>query len=138
MSLKSLIARLGDLADIPSRASRSAAQRISDLIQEGFDQGTDPYGRPWKPLAPSTIARRPWRGPPPLTDTGKMRDAVTVAPRAGGGVEISSPVSYSVYHQRGTTHMPARKLLPEGRELPEEWQDAIEESIEAAYRSARK
>jgi hypothetical protein len=72
------------LAEVPSRAAKAASESIATLILDGFDAGTDPYGRPWAPLRPYTLAKG--RFPPPLTDSGAMRDSVDVRPTAGAGI----------------------------------------------------
>jgi hypothetical protein len=118
-----LARNLERLAHVPSQASASAAERISGLLQDEFDAGNDPYGRAWAPLRPSTL--RAGRTPPPLTNTRAMRDGLTVAPLSGGGIGVSfaSPTP-AVFHQKGTSRMVARKILPEGT-MPKTWNAAI-------------
>lgn len=97
-----------------------AAVAINEVVEEQFDQGKDPYGRSWEPLADSTIKKG--RTPPPLTASGKMRRKAKAVPGVKGIVEkIPSPAGF---HQTGTKKMPARMLVPHGV-LPPLWSDAL-------------
>lgn len=131
-----LAENIGKLAGVPSRASRRVAQELRPLIQEQFDEGADPYGRSWKPLAPSTIDRG--RFPPPLTDTGEMRDGIRVQPMRGAGVSITIPHPAQC-HQTGWIGPqgtgPARPILP-GRGMPPRWQEVIDVAILDEIREA--
>lgn len=130
--------RLGDLARIPSRVSARVADEIAQSIQtDEFDAGRDPYGTPWADLAPSTVAHG--RFPPPLTDTREMRDSVHVAPMRPAGVSITIDHPAAV-HQAGapSKNLPARPILPARQELPERWQEFIEDAVEDEYKRGRR
>jgi len=135
-ALGNLAENLRRLTEVPSRAARAACEDIKAAIEKQFDEGKDPYGRPWKPLARSTIARG--RTPPPLTDTGDMRDSIEVKPMAGAGISITIGVDYASYHQTGTSRMPARKILPEGNDMPPEWEEAIGRAMLEAFERTGK
>ena len=128
-----LAQRVADLGQVPSRAAKAIAAELEGLIEEEFDAGADPYGNAWTPLAESTMARG--RTPPPLTDSGAMRESLRVAPlaRAGIGITISHP---GAPHQTGWSGPqgsgPARPILP-AREMPERWAEAIEVEVAAAF-----
>lgn len=69
-----------------------------------FRESRDPYGVPWKPLAPSTVAGRrgSGHGVKPLVDTGALRNSIGVA--AGPtSVSIGTVLSYAAIHQFGGT-----------------------------------
>jgi hypothetical protein len=104
-------------------------------MQEEFDRGVDPYGNPWEELAESTVERG--RHAPPLTDTGKMRDSLSVLPMAHAGVAITIDHP-ALPHQTGWSGPvgdgPARPILPQGSKLPEAWVDIIDEEIEREFR----
>lgn len=134
-NFRDLMARLDDLATVPSRVSKDVAEKVAKLIDDGFSSGTDPYGNAWEPLADATLARG--RSEPALTDSSDMREAVSVKPLAGSGIQITSSSPYSTFHQTGTRRMPARPFLPDGGELPDEWQDAIDKSLAAAVKGKR-
>jgi Phage virion morphogenesis family len=127
--------RLGDLANVPARASRTVAFELEGFLAEEFDAGRDPYGDAWEPLAQATIDRG--RTPPPLTDTGAMRHSVQVRPTRGSGVSVtlSHPAED---HQTGWSGPqgdgPARPILPDRGGLPEAWEHAIEDAVDRDVR----
>jgi hypothetical protein len=127
---------LAELSVVPSQAAKSASTKIAKLIQEQFDRGEDSYGDGWANLAATTLARG--RHPPPLTDTGALRNSITVYPTKGAGIEIAVGMDYGRFHQTGTQFMPARKILPDKGELPQEWEDAIEKSVSDAMQKRMK
>lgn len=110
---------LRSLVDVPSQIARPLADGIAKFIDEGFSAGTDPYGRPWAPLKPRTLAKG--RHPPPLTETGAMRNSARVKPVQGGGVSLVFGDSKAGLHQRGDPpRMAAREVSPSGF-LPARW-----------------
>ena len=137
VALGHLEERLRDLVKIPSRASYSAARRIKKLIDRQYADGRDPYGQPWAPLQPWTLAKG--RKPPPLTDTGTMRRETVVFPIAGSGIQIVIYPDYAKFAQFGWVHhwsglrVPARPLLPGGKALPKAWEEQIRIAIKRAY-----
>ena len=125
---------LRKLAEVPSRAAKAAARELSTLILDGFAAGTDPYGRPWAPLKPYTLAKG--RFPPPLTDSGAMRDSIEVRPTSGAGIEITMGAEYATFHQTGTVTMAPRQILPQSGGLPPEWQSAIRDAVSDSTKKA--
>lgn len=130
------------LAAVPSQASAQIARELNAEIQGNFDKGVDPFGRRWKRLAKSTLAKG--RHPPPLTDTRRGRESVTAKSMRGAGVMIVVGVLYMIYHQfGGKSHLrghrknknfgrdkdrssgratpPRRSFLPQGNEWPKRW-----------------
>lgn len=134
--MNQLADRLADLKEVPSRVAARVAPLLAAELQTEFDSGTDPYGAPWAPLAPSTLAHG--RTPPPLTDTGAMRGSARVAPLRGSGIGITIDHPAAV-HQAGapSKNIPARPILPAEDELPQNWQDIIEDATVAEYRRSR-
>ncbi len=129
-SIGATINRLGAVAE---RVAVLAAPVIEAHVQQQYAYGRDPYGMPWKPLRPATLARG--RRPPPLTDTGLMRNTTTVRPRIGRpGIVIRLPQP-GVFHQLGTRHMVARPVLP-SRGVPRMWADALRRASLQAMREA--
>lgn len=132
--LGQLAGNVGRLARVPARVAAFAAPAIADEIEGEFATGRDPYGRPWAPLKPRTLARG--RRPPPLTDTGAMRAGVDVRPMRGAGIAITFADEIPAYfHNRGTRYMARREILPTGT-FPARWARALERSgIEASQRT---
>lgn len=125
--------RLGELASIPSRASARAAENINAALEEQFENGTDPYGQSWAPLAERTLLKH---GEPALTETGDMRDGTFAKPSRGAGVELTVPFPGGIHQtgaKRGNWIMPARKILPEGGALPDAWREGIDEALDEAF-----
>jgi len=135
-SFRKLMDRLADLATVPSRAAATAAPEIASLIQGQFDAGKDPYDKPWAPLKASTLKRWPHRGPPPLTDTEKMRGSVKVKPMQGAGISLTIDAPPANIHQSGSKFMAARAIFPDGSELPIEWQGVIQDATDSAFKKA--
>lgn len=122
--LGQLVRNVGRLARVPAQVARLAAPAIKWELELEFSRGRDPYGRPWAPLRPTTIARG--RKPPPLTDTGKMRSGLVVAPMQGAGIAITFDDEIpAIFHQRGTRWMAMRPILPTNT-FPAKWNEALE------------
>ena len=126
------------LPEVIEEASVMAAETIEQLIQREFDAGRDPFGKPWAPLAKATLKRG--RRPPPLTDTGAMRNSISVIAR-GGNLSVHSDSTIIQYHQDGTrnadgsTRMPQRKIFPDLSDpMPARWENAIQQSSERAFK----
>jgi len=124
--LDKLQKHLEQLASVPSQASREIADGITRELQKEFKQGTDPYGKAWKPLRPSTL--KSGRHPPPLTDSGRLRDGTLAQPMRGAGVQIVVGAPYGVFHQYGTRRMARRPILPTGA-MPKAWSAIIRASV---------
>lgn len=124
------------LSEVPSRVAADASVRIAGLIDESFDAGIDPYGRPWAPLKPYTLAKG--RFPPPLTDSGAMRSSIDVHPTAGAGIEVTIGTDYATFHQAGTRDMVQRQILPQSAGLAPSWREAIAEAVRTNVAKARR
>ena len=135
-ALSRFIANLGELQGVASRVAREASDGINDAIQEEFEQGHDPYGKPWAPLLPQTV-KRMHGDTRILRRTDRLMSETVARPMSGAGIEITS-VDYGMRHQFGTKHMVPRPVLSDGAELPESWQDAIDTASENAIKRAMK
>ena len=130
--LDAVIANLGELQSVPSRAAKAIAMRLTAELNDEFTGEHDPYRRAWAPLLPQTVKRK--GGDARILRRTDALSVETVAlPASGAGIEITS-LEYGQFHQTGTRHMVARPVLPGGSELPKAWQDIIEEEIDAAFR----
>lgn len=135
-ALGRLAQNIGRLASVPSRASVDASRGIARQIDQQFARGVDPYGKAWKRLAPSTIAKG--RRPPPMTDTGDLRNGADVRPRSGAGIDVTFSVPYLGFHQGAGSpraNVPPRHVLPEGP-LPPAWEKVIAQSVDNAFTDA--
>lgn len=100
--------------------SRELAARLMvtalHLVDEGFDQERDPYGRAWAALKYRTGAI--------LQLTGRMRAAWTGMLR-GAGFILRNSTDYAVHHQYGAprANVAQRAMMPdETRGVPVRWQ----------------
>lgn len=85
---------------------------------EQFSSRGARWRTPWKPLAPRTVREKRRAGwlSEPLVRSSQMRRELTRRPLgveriSGSDVEAGTDLYYAKYHQRGTRHMPARKLI---------------------------
>lgn len=132
---------LDKLADLPRKLAAASAEPITKLLQAQYRAGTDPYGRAWRKLRPSTLARG--RHPPPLTDTGRMREGtrarVLDGNRAGLHIVVGAP--YGAFHQVGfrvgRTKVGPRKILP-SRGIPSAWAGVFRQQAQRLAREASR
>jgi hypothetical protein len=123
MNIIGLRRALKELAGVRSSMAPFVADAVTARLRVGFLSGVDPYGSPWAPLRPATLAKG--RHPPPLTDTGKLSSGTRGKPMRGSGVAIIVPdLHYAGYHMTGTSRMAARPYLPT-KGLPATWRDDI-------------
>ncbi len=131
LAMQSASRAIRALSRVPAQASARAATELRAVVveQEAEAREVDPYERPWKPLAASTVRTK--RGDTRiLRDTGKMLDELEIRPMSGAGLSLTFGAPQSAFHQIGTKNMPARPLIPTGP-LPRSWSEAIEQAIDA-------
>jgi len=129
-----LAATIRGLLTIPSSASREAAAGIKNQIDLDTSSGLDCYGKPFAPLAASTIAKG--REPPPMIATGGSLDQTTVKPSPGAGVNVQLGGHYE-HHMKATANRPARRILPVGAR-PATWNARIKRAVDAAFKRAMR
>lgn len=136
-AISRMVRVLNELGQLPRKLAVAAAPEVTNLLHAQFDAGKDPYGRPWKPLAASTLRRG--RRPPPLTKTGKLRDGTVARPMSGGriGLTLRIGAPYGVYHQLGNSRLPQRQIFP-GHVMPATWRRVFDEQAKALARRARE
>jgi len=113
-ALEPLIRKLTEVGDgrILTLIRQNLAEEAVDLVKQGFERESEPFGAPWAPLKRRTGKI--------LQDTGRLKNSFT--PRAtADGFRIVTNVAYAQYHQRGTRRMVARPLVPTGTHLPDAW-----------------
>lgn len=102
--------------------AKNFAEAAVTEIKLGFAEGVDPEGEAWAPLKKRVGMI--------LRDSGQLGRFRRTRSDAGG-FTVATAASYGIYHQTGTSRMPARKMVPEGT-LPERYRRAFEE-VEAAF-----
>lgn len=96
---------------------------LQDKLKANFERTVSPDIQPWAKLAPGSAARRKVNKQNPgqiLVDTGALKRSVTedgagiravVSEPGQGGYSLGTDIPYSVYHDKGTSRMPARRHL---------------------------
>jgi Phage virion morphogenesis family len=136
--MRGLAKTIESLSEVPRDAAKTAAPKLTLLLQEQFERGIDPYGRPWAPLAKSTLKKG--RHPPPLTDTGRLKGGTRAQPYPGqqAGIQLVAGADYGRFHQFGFRvfgqPVSAREIFPT-RGLPFAWRITIKDAIRRAVKS---
>jgi len=105
--LHQLRARSSNLQPLMDRIGQEMESRVSAR----FETRRDPLGRPWAPLASSTLKSYPEDGHGFLLDRhGDMLDSLSHSADATS-VTIGFGQPYAAYHEFGTKRMPRRGLL---------------------------
>lgn len=119
---KSLRSRLGKMlkamGDIQPELE-FIGNEIIERAKQSFDEETDPWGKPWKPLAPSTLARRLKTSGGSvriLRDTGMLFASLNTKVSAES-VKVGAEMPYAAIHQFGGiagrgARIPKRSYLP--------------------------
>lgn len=88
-----------------------AARQEVEHVKSAFNSGQDALGRPWVPLAASTLRSRAGGGSTPLVKTGALRDSISYSITDRGGVTFGSSSPYAGIHEFGTARIPRRAFL---------------------------
>lgn len=128
-----LSANLRRLAAVPSRVARRGSVALTNQIHTDTASGLDCYGKPFAPLAVSTLRRG--RRPPPMVATGASLDATFARPLGGAGIAIVLGGAYE-HHLRKTDNRPARQVVPVRAGLPVSWKRRIEAEEKRAIAEA--
>ncbi|NER90353.1 phage virion morphogenesis protein [Moorena sp. SIO3A2] len=86
---------------------RESMAYVDSRTKLRFLREVDPDGKPWAPLAPSTLKRK--KGTI-LRETGRLINSLTWTVAADSAVYFTN-VFYSIYLHFGTRFMPARPIL---------------------------
>ena len=144
--LNKLSGRLLNLTPV-MQAVGEVVRASADLA---FTEGRDPYGVPWEPLSPVTIANRRQRSNVPLRDTGVLANSIQAA-ASRDRVLVGTNIEYASTHQFGAKQgefgrtrrngpipwgdVPARPFLPlDGLPPDDELDvlDAVRDGLEEA------
>ena len=127
-NLEYAIRVVDQLGGLPRKLVVAAAPKITELQRAQFTNGLDPYGRPWKLLAKSTI-KRGRRNPPLTAATKRLRDGTITTPIVGRiGLRHRVAAPYGVHHQYGAprANLPKREILPT-QGLPPAWERILDD-----------
>lgn len=128
-ALGKLIANLDELANHGGDAVAAKLEpAIKQVVEAQYDQGKGPDGEKWADKADGS--------PSNLQKSGAMRSgSQVIAGVKGVSVRIPKPGGF---HQGGTSRMPARPLVPDGDQLPPEWERAAQEAAANVIREGLK
>ena len=139
-AIKDRLKRLERRLDDPRTALAVVGADLMERVEEGFEREHDPYGLPWKPLAPATLERRRkgGEGAKILQDTGVMRRSLNYRVVGRNAVAVGFADRKAAWHQEGTDRIPARPMLPwrrgpGGLQLPPSWLHGIMTTLEDFY-----
>ena len=112
------------------RALTEIARYVHRETMRRFETETDPWGRPWAPLKPATLARRRHGGSRILQDTGRLKGSFHWRVTLDAAV-VRAGVRYAAYHQFGTrSRSTGRQIIPPRKMLPESpWPASYREAI---------
>lgn len=98
-----LLGRLADRAEDISGALGHIGEGLLNNTHDRFDSQTDPHGKPWAPLALTTIVQRGGGGHI-LNVSGRLRGSISY--QVSGNVLRIGPNAppYDAAHQFGSTH----------------------------------
>lgn len=89
-ALSALAENVGD-----GKALGTVANTIAEEIRLGFEDSTDPWGNPWKPLK--------FRSGQPLKDTGVLANSITHNITSATSAEVGTNICHAIVHQYGAT-----------------------------------
>lgn len=119
-ALDQFIENVQSLARINEEVAREAAPAVQEVARSTARAGTDPEGNAWKPTKAGT---------PPLEGAA---DHVFALPR-GARVDVVLRDWY-VYHQQGTSTLPARRIIPDASApMPDRMRDAVAKTAERVF-----
>lgn len=127
--LSRLIANLEQLADNGAEtSSAAAAEAVEKVVEAEYTEGKGPDGKPWAAKADGTASH--------LQKSRAMRSGTQVVPGVKGvSVRVPKPGGF---HQGGTKRMDARAIVPEGEQLPPEWERPVADAVSAVVAKALK
>ena len=136
-ALRDRLRRLERQVEDPRDVMAVIGADLMERVEEGFENEHDPYGQPWKPLAPATLKRRRAGGVGAkiLQDTGVMRRSLNYRVAGRNAVAVGFSDKKALWHQDGTDRIPARPMLPwrrgpGGVQLPPSWLHGIMTTLE--------
>jgi len=116
--LRELRSKLSETRPLLQSISKNLAEETLELVRQGFENEADPYGGAWEPLKSREGAI--------LQDTGRLRNSWHTVTTSDRGFVVGPAVDYAVFHQTGTSRMPARPMVPDDG-LPDEWKRRFSE-----------
>lgn len=111
-----------------SRKLKAFADKAPGQIKKGLRKAGSMILKDWaKKISGTGFVRNPARASKyPGVMTGQMFRTLTAKPvNSGMAVQIGPNVSYAIFHETGTKHMPARPVVPDV------WKDTGDDALDA-------
>lgn len=110
----------------PENLLRAFASYRRSQFSQTTARGVDPYGQAYAPLSAMYAQQKSKRygSRAILSATGAMLRSYKVTV-SGRQIEETVSADYAHYHQNGTSRLPQRLLLPDGRGLPSKDQQKL-------------
>lgn len=97
-----------------TETAKALSEEGLKLVQEGFQTGTDPSGRPWPRKKKKGASGRS------LIEMGNLKDSWH-ARHTYEQAEVYSTAPYAGFLHRGTQYIKPHKMIPTGGRLPLRW-----------------
>lgn len=118
--LTSALQRMAAAGANPTRVLKRCREHILNDVSRNFENEEAPGGRPWPPLAPSTVRNRT-KGknagsPRILRDTATLArsfSGIVTVVGSSGVLEVGTNDPKAKYHQDASEGAPARTKIPE-------------------------
>ena len=117
-------------------------------INKQFTSEGAHFGSPWKPLAPSTLARRrkKGRGAKILRDTRRLEqsfvrgkpDSAFRRNRTLATVTVGTQTEYAEQHEKGLARVPRRRILPTKAQARLTAKREVQAALRFAFRGANR
>lgn len=116
------VAKFG--AEISGKLAKVFAPMLDKRLQDQFNNETDPYGKPWDPLAESTIRRK--KGDARILRRTNEMQASTYVHAPGGKLVIryGDKAKYAQDGDPGRGNRPPRHVAP-AHGIPKPWNDDL-------------
>ncbi|WP_179228607.1 phage virion morphogenesis protein [Leptolyngbya ohadii] len=99
---------------------RQAGLYMERELKMGFARQSDPDGKPWQALKPSTLRRKKTRSI--LRETGTLAAGISLVSVSSTSATVAATAGseYGIFHQTGTSKMAQRQIIGIGeRHIPQ-------------------
>ncbi len=129
--LRALRDRLANPGPMLDAISEAVADEALDLVIQGFQKQSDPYNDNWAPkkhpdgrailTGVTSNLRRGWH----KSKIGRHRWRIAPAPTA----PYAKHLQKGTKNRDGSVRMVARKMIPDGRGMPRDWDEAFNDTV---------
>lgn len=128
--LNAFSGKLTALAKLPQEVAETVEDELKKQVQADFNRGKDPYGEAW--------TKRKKAYPWPIMRKSKTTLNSYAFNAKGKTIVARNTSPWAKYHQKGTSTLPIRMVLPEGGVLPKTWNRIISKQIRRTFKKIFK